>query len=177
MTERTERWLIRGTVVVLFVALLSLAWVNRASFAPLDSGAPAPDFSYPTLRGDTLALADLRGQVVLLNIWATWCPPCVREMPSMQRLYDELRADGLRVVAVSVDAPGALRDVRSFVHELGLGFDILLNPAGSIQDAYAVTGLPTTFLIDTEGRIRRKVIGGTDWMSAENVESVRALLE
>ncbi len=177
MTQQTERWLIRSTVVVLFLTLLTLAWVNRASFAPLDSGAPAPDFAYPTLDGDTLALADLRGDVVLLNIWATWCPPCVREMPSMQRLYDQHRNDGLRVVAVSVDAPGALRDVRSFVHELGLGFDILLNPAGTIQDAYAVTGLPTTFLIDRNGRIRRKVLGGADWASPENVQSVRALLE
>ena len=177
MTERTERWLIRGTVIVLFVTLLSLAWANRASFAPLDSGAPAPGFAYPTLAGDTLALADLRGQVLLLNIWATWCPPCVREMPSMQRLYEQMQGEGLRIVAVSVDAPGAIRDVRSFVHELGLGLDILLNPAGNIQDAYAVTGLPTTFLIDPEGRIRRKVIGGTDWSSPENVEAVRALLE
>lgn len=177
MTERTERWLIRGTVVVLVITLLSLAWANRASFAPLDSGAPAPAFTYPTLSGDTLALAELRGQVVLLNVWATWCPPCVREMPSMQRLYQDMRDEGLRVVAVSVDAPGAIRDVRSFVHELGLDFDILLNPAGDIQDAYAVTGLPTTFLIDAEGRIRRKVIGGTDWSAPENVESVRALLE
>jgi peroxiredoxin len=177
MTERTERWLIRSTVVVLFVVLLSLAWVNRSSFAPLDSGTRAPDFAYPSLTGDTIALSALRGDVVLLNVWATWCPPCVREMPSMQRLYDELGSDGLRIVAVSVDAPGAIRDVHSFVNELGLGFDILLNPAGTIQDSYAVAGLPTTFLIDREGRIRRKVIGGTDWSSADNVQSVRALLE
>ncbi len=177
MTERTERWLIRGSVLVLFLTLLSLAWVKRASFAPLDTGAPAPDFAYPTLDGDTIALSDLQGQVVLLNIWATWCPPCVREMPSMQRLYEQLGDDGLRIVAVSVDAPGALADVRSFVHEFGLDFDILLNPGGGIQDTYAVTGLPTTWLIDRKGRIRRKVLGGTDWMAAENVKSVQALLE
>jgi peroxiredoxin len=176
MTERTERWLIRGTVVVLFVALVSLAWLNRARFAPLDTGAPAPDFAYPTLAGDTLALSDLRGSVVLLNIWATWCPPCVREMPAMERLYAELRDEGLRVVAVSVDARGAGRDVRSFVHELGLTFDILLDPSGNIEHAYAVSGLPTTYLIDREGRIRRKVIGITEWDAPEHIASVRELL-
>ncbi|HEU5209336.1 MAG TPA: TlpA disulfide reductase family protein [Longimicrobiales bacterium] len=177
MTERTERWLIRGSVLVLFLTLLSLAWVNRATYAPLDTGAPAPDFSYPTLAGDTISLSGLRGQVVLLNIWATWCPPCVREMPSMQRLHELLGEEGLRIVAVSVDAPGALGDVRSFVHEYGLEFEILLNPGGGIQDTYAVTGLPTTFLIDRDGRIRRKVLGGTDWMAPDNVKSVHALLE
>lgn len=177
MSERTERWLIRGTVGVLFLTLLSLAWINRARFAPLDTGAPAPGFSYATLAGDTLALRDLRGEVVLLNIWATWCPPCVREMPSMQRLHQALGGDGLRIVAVSVDAPGALRDVRSFVHEYGLEFDVLLDPTGGIQDAYAVTGLPTTFLIDRDGRIRRKVIGGADWDVGEHLAAVRALLE
>lgn len=177
MTEQTERWLIRGTVVVLFLTLLSLAWVRRASFAPLDSGTPAPEFAYPTLAGDTIALADLRGEVVLLNIWASWCGPCVREMPSMQRLYDDLGAEGLRVVAVSVDAPGAVGDVRAFVDEYDLDFDVLLNPSGGIQNAYGVSGLPTTFLIDREGRIRRRVIGGTDWAAPENVQTVRALLE
>ena len=177
MTERTERWLIRGSVLVLFLTLLGLAWVNRATYAPLDSGAPAPDFAYPTLEGDTIALSDLRGEVVLLNIWATWCPPCVREMPSMQRLYEMLGDQGLRIVAVSVDAPGALGDVRTFVHEYGLEFDILLNPGGGIQDTYGVTGMPTTWLIDRDGRIRRKVLGGTDWMSPENARVVHALLE
>lgn len=177
MTERTERWLIRGSVLVLFLTLLSLAWVNRAAYTPLDTGTPAPDFAYPTLDGDTISLSALRGEVVLLNIWATWCPPCVREMPSMQRLHELLGDQGLRIVAVSVDAPGAIGDVRSFVHELGLEFDILLNPRGDIQDTYAVTGLPTTFLIDRRGRIRRKVLGGTDWMMPENVKSVHALLE
>lgn len=95
----------------------------------------------------------------------------------MQRLHELLGDQGLRIVAVSVDAPGAIGDVRSFVHELGLEFDILLNPRGDIQDTYAVTGLPTTFLIDRRGRIRRKVLGGTDWMMPENVKSVHALLE
>ena len=177
MSERTERWLIRGTVAVLFLTLLSLAWINRARFAPLDTGAPAPVFAYPTLGGDTIALRDLRGEVVLLNIWATWCPPCVREMPSMQRLYQELGDQGLRIIAVSVDAPGALRDVRSFVHEYGLEFDILVDPTGGIQDAYAVTGLPTSFLIDRNGRIRRKVIGAAEWDVGEYLQAVRELLE
>lgn len=177
MTERTERWLIRGSVLVLFLTLLALAWVNRTTYAPLDSGAPAPDFAYPTLDGDTIALSDLRGEVVLLNIWATWCPPCVREMPSMQRLYETYGDQGLRIVAVSVDAPGALGDVRNFVDQFGLEFDILLNPGGGIQDTYAVTGLPTTWLIDRDGRIRRKVLGGTDWTSPENAKAVHALLE
>ena len=177
MNERTERWLIRGTVLALFVTFVSLAWLNRGRFAPLDTGAVAPAFAYPTLEGDTLALADLRGSVVMLNVWATWCTPCVREMPAMQRMYAELQDEGLRIVAVSVDAPGTRRDVRSFVDELGLTFDILLDPSGGIEHAYGVTGLPTTYLIDREGHIRHKVIGITEWDEPEHMATVRALLD
>src|SRR5690606_36399347 len=110
-------------------------------FAPLDVGSRAPDYEAFALNGDTVPLSSYRGHVVLLNVWATWCRPCVKEMPAMERLHQELYDRGLRVVAVSVDAPaggfGDLGqpggDVRAFAEQLGLTSDILHVPSGRIQ--------------------------------------------
>ncbi|HSJ09399.1 MAG TPA: TlpA disulfide reductase family protein [Longimicrobiales bacterium] len=174
------------TAIVAVMAVLSgLIWVNRARFAPLDVGSRAPDYEAFTLDGDTVPLSSYRGNVVLLNVWATWCRPCVKEMPAMERLHQELKDQGLRVVAVSVDAPsggfGDLGqpggDVRAFAEQLGLTFDILHDPSGRIQNTYQVHGLPSTFLIDREGRIQQKVLGPRDWDVGEDAASVRALLD
>ena len=181
MTERGERWLIRGTVGVLVVTLLVLGWTNRDRFVVAENGNTAPDFTFPTLTGDTVSLADLRGQVVLLNIWATWCTPCVREMPALENLYRELHDDGLEILAVSVDASAGVfkggGDVGAFVNEFGLTFPILLNPSGDIQTAYGVNGLPTSFVIDKQGRVRQKLLGAVAWDDPEYIAALRALLE
>ncbi|MGH7457457.1 MAG: peroxiredoxin family protein [Longimicrobiaceae bacterium] len=148
-------------------------------------GTRAPDFVARDLDGNQVSLNDLRGQVMLLNIWATWCPPCREEMPSMQRLHERLGPDGLRIVAVSIDAArGSVDsagrsggDVRAFVEEYGLTFDIWHDPSGEIQRIYRTTGIPESFVIDREGVIVKKVIGATEWDSEANVEMIRRLLE
>ncbi len=173
-----------------FVALLSLfvvgfAWVNRDRFTVVGPGSRAPVFEAVTLDGEPATLRDFEGQVVLLNIWATWCPPCRYEMPSMQRLYEIFAGEDFEIVAVSVDAPIGLRDaggnlggdIRAFADSLFLTFPILHDPQGRIQRSYQTTGVPESFLIGRDGVVYRKVAGATEWDHPRYVEFIRNLLE
>ncbi len=179
-----QGWFVAG-VVLLLALLVGMGWLARERFLPVEVGTRAPEFVARDLDGRPVALSDLRGEVVLLNVWATWCPPCVEEMPSMQRLYERLGPQGLRVVAVSIDAAPGQRDpvgraggnVAAFAEHYGLSFDIWLDPAGEIQRVYRTTGVPESFLIDRDGFIIKKVIGATDWDSEANVALIRRLLE
>jgi len=135
----------------------------------------APDFAKPDLAGQTVRLSGLRGRVVLLNLWTTWCPPCREEMPSMERLWQRLQNQGFVLLAVSQDEQGAAV-VEPFVRGLGLTFPVLLDPEGQIGRAYGVWGYPESFLIDREGRIVERVIGPRDWMAAEQIARLEQLL-
>jgi peroxiredoxin len=110
---------------------------------------------YPavTLAGDTVTLASLRGKVVLLNLWATWCAPCRRETPYLQSLYEEHGEHGLEIVGISLDT-GDAEDVEMFVEEYGVTYTILHDPQMRGMELYLVPGLPATFLIDREGTLR-----------------------
>jgi peroxiredoxin len=120
---------------------------------------PAPDLAWPTLEGDTLRLSDLRGQLVLLNVWATWCPPCIAEIPDLAALYDDLHADGLTIVGLSIDAEGA-EVVRPFAREHPMPYPVALDPdASSTEQLGGVYSLPTTLLIDAEGQIVNRFVG------------------
>jgi peroxiredoxin len=120
-------------------------------------GAPAPNFTLRGLDGADVTLADLRGQVVLLNFWATWCGPCEAEMPAIQDRYETFKDSGLTVLAVNLAEPEA--DVRAFVERLGLTFTILLDPSETVFDLYRVRGYPTTFLVDRAGTISHQRVG------------------
>lgn len=136
----------------------------------------APAFQALRLDGAVSGLADYRGQVLLLNVWATWCGPCRTEMPSMERLHRAFAGTDFHVVAVSVDQePSAV--VRQFAAELGLTFDILHDPTGEIQRVYRTTGVPESWVIDRSGTIVKKVVGATEWDSPTNTALVRALLD
>ncbi|HET7275398.1 MAG TPA: TlpA disulfide reductase family protein [Longimicrobiaceae bacterium] len=181
---RSQWWAVGGIVTVL-VALVAVGWSVRDRFLPVEVGTRAPNFIAQTLDGDTVSLDDLRGEVVLLNIWATWCAPCRDEMPSMQRLHERLGPEGLRIVAVSIDAPRGTQDiggrpggdVQAFVDELGLDFAIWLDPDGGVQQLYRTTGVPESFIIDRNGMIIKKVIGATMWDSGAHVDLINRLLE
>ena len=185
MTERTRNGILTALVAAVVGILFVLGWTQRARFAPIETGGPAPPFEATALDGRTVSLADFRGKVVLLNAWATWCAPCRTEMPALERVHRRLAPRGLAVVAVSQDAaPGGLGalggpegDVARFAAELGLTFPILLDPAGRLQDRYRITGLPTTFLIDRHGRIARRVLGPAEWDRPPYVNWLSALLE
>lgn len=174
-----------GAVLLLLGALVGAGWILRDRFLPVEVGTAAPEVVARDLQGRPVALSDLRGEVVLLNVWATWCPPCREEMPSMQRLHERLGDDGLRIVAVSVDgaapaerAAGDPRElVEAFVREMGLTFTIWLDRSGKIQRSLRTTGVPESFVIDRRGTIVKKVIGATEWDSEANVELISRLLK
>lgn len=178
-----QGWVVVAVLVVLG-GLLALGWTARDQFLPVEVGTRAPNFRAYDLDGKPVALNELRGQVVLLNIWATWCPPCREEMPSMQRLHKRLGPQGLRIVAVSVDAlPGRAAagqqqggDVREFANRFGLDFPIWHDPSAEVQRAYRTTGIPETFVIDRNGVIVKKVIGATEWDSEANIQLLQRLL-
>ena len=129
----------------------------------------------PALR-EVKGIDDYTGEVVLLNIWATWCGPCRIEMPSMQRLQERLGPKGLKIVAVSVDDPGQAGAIRRFAQELGLSFELLHDPTKAIERTYQTTGVPETFLIGRDGTIRRRSIGAEAWDSEANVAQLERLL-
>jgi len=145
---------------------------------PVAVGARAPDFRVIDLAsGDTVSLRErYKGQVTLVNIWATWCEPCKVEMPSMQRLYDSFGSRGFKIAAVSVDE-GDPTDVRNFGQSLGLTFDLLQDRSTAIQQAYQTTGVPESFLLDRNGTIMKRVIGAHDWSSPVNRGLVERLLD
>ena len=122
-------------------------------------GSAAPDLVATTLAGDTLALSSLRGQPVLVNLWATWCAPCRRETPYLQTLHETYAARGLRVVGITVDTRNSESQILSFVDEFGVTYTILRDPDMTSMDRYAVLGLPATFLLDRDGTIRHFVSG------------------
>jgi peroxiredoxin len=178
----------RGARVLLATGLALglglMGWLLRGQLATLDTGSRVPDYAAPTLQGDTVALRDLAGQVVVLNVWATWCTPCIREMPSLQRLQDRFGERGLRVVAVSVDAARAGagdagpfgNDIEAFVRRLGLDFTILHDPTGTADRVFGVQALPTTLVIDREGRVVEKVTGAREWDEGEALQLIERLV-
>jgi len=167
------------------LGIIVVAWVGRDHLPSVAPGDRAPNFEVRTLEGAPASLRDFQGQVVLLNIWATWCPPCVYELPSMQRLYETFQDDEFEIVAVSIDArlgeadavgrPGG--DIRAFADSLGLTFPILHDAEGRIQRTYMTTGVPESFLIGRDGTIYRKVSGATEWDQPQYVELIRRLLD
>ena len=166
------------------VLLIVVAWMNQDRVQPVTAGTVAPEFEVNDLDGGLARLSDHRGEVVLVNIWATWCLPCRVEMPSMERLYQEIGEDGFEIMAVSIDAELGLfdlsgnrgGDIQAFADSLGLTFPILHDPSGGIERLYRTTGVPETFLIGRDGIIYKKVAGGTEWDAPQHKELIQRLL-
>jgi cytochrome c biogenesis protein CcmG, thiol:disulfide interchange protein DsbE len=168
------RW-IAGILVAIATACGSDG-TDADEFRPLGAGDLAPQFAAAGLDGDTVSLASLRGTPVLLNVWATWCPPCREEMPGLQALHERHGPDGLRVVGVSVDGGGDGSAVREFLAAHGITFTILHDPQDRVARQFRTMGVPETFLIDADGRIVQRWIGKFDPMAPAVLERVEALL-
>jgi peroxiredoxin len=149
-----------------------------AGVASVSAGSPAPDFRAATLDvpSRTKTIADYRGDVVLLNIWATWCGPCEWEMPGIQSLYERFAPAGFKVVAVAVDDPGFEQRIRDFVARHRLTFEILHEGSGKIEADYQALGIPATYLIGRDGIIRKRVAGASNWDTDANRALVAQLL-
>lgn len=122
-------------------------------------GQSAPDFTLETLDHQPVTLADLRGKVVIINFWASWCAPCRLEMPALQQAYEAYQGKGVVILAVNLTAQDAIAEAEKFVQELGLTFPILLDEVGEVSEAYQVLGLPTTIFVNREGDIARTHLG------------------
>jgi len=174
MTVR-HQWMVVGIVVlVLGGGLFAGVKLFGADLYPVGVGASAPTFTAKDVHsGATRTIADYKGQVVLLNVWATYCEPCKVEMPSMEELYKTYGPRGVHIVAVSIDDDVPEDSIRAYARNLGLTFEILHDPTHAIERAYQTTGYPESFVIDRSGVIRRKWISAADW----NAPSSRALFD
>ena len=139
-----------------------------------EKNVPAPDFFLEDLYGRRVGLKDFRGKVVLLNFWATWCPPCIQEMPTMERLHRELNREGFEVVAVNFRE--SREEVRKFFTELGLTFTALLDKDGKVFEKYGALGLPVSYIINQKGALVGKASGYKDWYSQDAKAFFRWLL-
>ncbi len=161
-------------LLLLAVLLLAGAPVLAAgTLTPLYDRPPAPDFTLRDLDGKTVRLADFRGQVLVVNFWATWCPPCRKEMPSIERGARWLERFGGRFIAINMgEKPEA---VRRYLEKQPLELRILLDPGGVTAGDWGVQGLPVTFVVDPQGRIAYKAMGTREWDDPLLLVPIRAL--
>ena len=158
--EQQIRLMTYGSIGLLFLGLMGLLWVSlqpdvepetAVTTGSAQMGQLAPDFSLPTLGGGETNLSDYAGQVVLVNFWATWCPPCKAEMPDINAYYEARQDDGLVVLAVNAQEDAAT--VSSFIEATGFSFPVLLDSDGRVEQQYQVRSFPMTFVIDRDGRV------------------------
>jgi peroxiredoxin len=171
--------------LVVLVCALQLASCTRAGESGTNPGDLAPDFSVRDLDGKPAKLSDYKGKVILLNFWASWCEPCLSEMPALERMYAKLRDKGFAVVAVGMDdTPTALKE---FKDRLGLSFPILVDSSGQTK-MYKVHGFPESFIIDRSGKLVMiqdpesddpvvRIVGPREWDSPNSISRIEALLK
>ena len=149
--------------------------LDDLSIVPEVERHQAPDFVIENLSGGDTGLADYKGSIVLLNFWATWCMPCRAEMPSMETLWHKYKDQGFVIVAISIDE-GSKKRVEKFIEIFDLSFPVLLDPESKVNDLYKVSNMPTSFLIDRNGKIISRIVGSDDWTSEEAIQLVETLL-
>lgn len=160
------------------VLILAYGWWTR----PAPEIAPGPrvgeslaDFTLPDMNGEPVQLAALRGKVVFINVWTTWCPPCIEEMPAIQRLYEQLHPKGLEVLAINMDALGR-QTVEPFLDKRRLTFPVLLDPESRTERLYQTAGIPESFIVDKAGLLVEKIVGPRDWAHPEIIALFERLL-
>ncbi|MBI4422768.1 MAG: TlpA family protein disulfide reductase [Elusimicrobia bacterium] len=161
----------RGRRAVLAAGLLAASACGKPAGQPASS---APDFQVETVGGETLRLSALKGKVVLLDFWATWCLPCEETIPKLAVLHQRYRERGLEVVGVSVDDD--VRDVPPYAKSHGIGYAVALDPDKDVMDAYGVRSIPTTILVDRSGRLRGRWLGTGARLERELEAEVQKLL-
>lgn len=167
-------------IVILFTLFLLSGCDNSTSEQPLvkvsSESKVAKDFTLMNMQGESVSLSQYRGKVVILNFWATWCPPCREEMPSMERLYQKYQEQGLVMLAVNVEENGK-KAVSQFLQKTPYSFPILLDSEGVVQNGYGVFRFPESFIIDRNGVVVKKIVGGRDWMSDSTFKLIDSLLK
>ena len=167
--------------LILSVALLMMTGCTKKETAPgvvaeVRETKPAPELTVTSLTNVPLKLSDLKGKVVLLNFWATWCPPCREEIPSMMKLNTAMAGKPFQMVAVSIDE-GGVPEIESFFKSSGFSLPTYTDPGGAAQKTYGVTGVPETFVIDKNGILVKKVIGPLAWDSPDTIAFLEGLMK
>jgi len=137
-------------------------------------GELAPDFNLPLVGGGEVRLSDLRGKVVMINFWATWCPPCKAEMPSMERLYARFKNSGFEILAINAEVDG-LEILPEFLQKHGHSFPVPVDTEGEVQVDFGVFRFPESFIIDRDGRLVEHIVGARDWSDRQTVERIADL--
>lgn len=179
-SRSSVRWKMTALVVILiiFFIILAVFMLGRAgvSVKIIGEGDSAPDFTLSSIDGSDIRLSDYRGRVVMIHFWATWCPPCVEEMPTLERLQGSLNRRDFEILAISVDEGGAPA-VTSFMKQKGLTLPVLLDPNRKVASLYGTFKFPETYVVDRNGIVRLKAIGPMDWTQPANIDRVRAIIE
>jgi cytochrome c biogenesis protein CcmG/thiol:disulfide interchange protein DsbE len=167
-------------VCIACVVLIVLLRKDRDSTSritkPIQPGLEVPNFAFPDIYGKQISLSDHKGKVVLVNVWATWCPPCRQEMPSMQRLYEKFKGENFEILAVSIDSEGR-EAVAPFMQEMHLTFPALLDPGETIIPLYGITGVPESFIVDKDGILVEKIVGPMNWATPEVFSLFKGLIQ
>ncbi|NJN46039.1 MAG: TlpA family protein disulfide reductase [Candidatus Competibacteraceae bacterium] len=162
-----------SVVVVLITVLHGLVYAAPQELTPHPNPQPAPAFTLQDSQGKTHTLADYQGKVIIVNFWATWCPPCVKEMPSLQRAWEQLRQEDIQVLAINMGQDR--EDIDYFLSKYPVEFPILLDSDVAVAESWGIKGLPTTFVLDASMRMVVEVIGEREWDDPELLNQVRAL--
>ncbi len=173
----------RGLVLIVVIVLVgaSVYLVSSSNPRPASewvksvvAGDLAPDFQLEDTKGNKVSLSDFRGKVVLVNLWATWCPPCIEEMPSMERLNEVMAGDDFVMLAVNTEENGR-SVVPAFLQKTPYSFPILYDDEGVVQKLYGVFKFPESFVIRKDGTVAEKIIGPLDWSSVETITYLKRL--
>jgi peroxiredoxin len=156
------------------MATFLFACTRSADHKIIGVGDHAPEIRLQSVDGKTVSLADYRGKVVLVHFWATWCPPCVEEIPTLERFSQQVSGIDIVVLAISVDKSAAA--LKTFLDKNKLHFPVLRDPGGKTAGSYGTTKFPETYVVGRDGMVRYKVIGPMDWSLRTNVEIIRSLL-
>jgi peroxiredoxin len=161
-----------SSVVLLFFILLPNKGPKGSRI--IGEGDRAPEFALASLDGTPVRLSDLRGRVVMVHFWATWCPPCVEEMPTIEKLYRSLPSKDFAILAISVDEGGAAQ-VAAFLNKNRLSLPVVLDPDHAVASSYGTFKFPETYILDRNGIVKFKVIGPRDWNDAATVKTLQDL--
>lgn len=188
MMEENTKWVPFGALVLVLIVSVGFWKIEQSRKTPLMpyaeyaaknppatmDGKVAPDFTLPLLRGGEISLADQKGKLLFINIWATWCAPCREEMPSMQKLYEHFKGRDFEMITISIDK--GKPEVEAFVKELGLTFPVALDPSEKVSKAYQITGVPETYIIGKDGVIMHHILGPGEWYTPEIITAFERII-
>lgn len=161
-----------GCLLLVFILVAKPAHPDQ-TLTPLQSRQPAPAFLLPDMNGRSHRLLDYRGKVVIVNFWASWCTPCRKELPSMNRAWEELKQNDVAMLAINVGEDH--QAVQAFKKDFPIDFIVLLDSKGTTSQHWQVTGLPTTYVLDAQGRAVYRLLGSREWDDQELIRRLRAL--